>query len=65
MLKSLKSTYEIGREERLKKLFIYLFTLVFTALPLKWALHHMKKIHGTYKILHWKQTKQINNAGLF
>lgn len=65
MLKSLKSTYEMGREEHLKKLFIYLFTSVFTALPLKWELYHMKKIHGTYTNLHWKQTKQINNAGLF
>lgn len=65
MLKSLNSTYEIWREEHLKKLFIYLFTLVFTTLPLKWALHHIKKIHGTYKILHRKQTNHINNAGLF
>lgn len=30
MLKSPKSTYEVGTEEHLKKLFIHLFTLIYS-----------------------------------
>lgn len=51
------------------KEFIYLFTLVHTALPLKkesfTTLRKIKLIHSTYTTLHRKQTNQINTAKFY
>lgn len=61
MAKSLESIYET---ETLKGIIQKLVYVSIYSITLKMSTSS-REIHCTYKMLHQKQTNQINNAGLF
>lgn len=63
MVKSLESIYETERET-LKGISHTLVYVSIYSITLKMSTSS-HEIHCTYKMLHQKQTNQINNAGLF